>query len=121
MRRRIPALAFTLAAALPAASPSLAACDVTGARIEEAIASKGTLLAGANAQIVRDLRTLRDAAIVLDSYKFPGECEVLLGIARTLVANPDKTIEQSGDTDEDKAESLVEARKPKAVPDAKPN
>ena len=84
-----------------------------GAQIEEAIAAKSTLQADANAQLVRDLRTLRDAAIVLDTYKFPGECEVLLGVAKSLLANPGQTIEQGGDTDEDKAESLVEARKPK--------
>lgn len=117
MRRRI--LALTLAALSAAGSPAFAACDVTGARIEERIATKGELRQGANAQIVRDLRTLRDAAIVLDAYKFPGECELLLGIARTLLADPDKTIEQAGDTDEDKAETLVEARKPKAPPAAK--
>ncbi len=117
MRRSI--LAFTLAMPLIAGSPAFAACDVKGAKIEEAIARTGELRAGANAQIVRDLRTLRDAAIVLDTYKFPGECEVLLGIARTLVTDPDKTIEQGGDTDEDRAETLVEARKPKAPADAK--
>lgn len=104
--------AFGLVLAL-SASPAGAACDVAGAQIEEAIAAKGELRADANAQLVRDLRTLRDAAIVLETYKFPGECEVLLGIAKSLLANPAKTIEQGGDTDEDKAESLVEAREPK--------
>jgi len=39
---------------------------------------------------------------------------VLLGIAKSLLANPDKTIVQGGNTDEDEAESLVEAREPKA-------
>jgi hypothetical protein len=97
-----------------AALPAYAACDVKGAQIEEAIASKSELRADANAQTVRDLRTLRDAAIVLETYKFPGECEVLLGIAKSLLANPTQTIEQGGDTDEDKAESLIEAREPKA-------
>lgn len=127
MRR--PTLAFALAntlalSALPAALPAHAACDVAGARIEETIASKGELREGANAQIVRDLRTLRDAAIVLDSYKFPGECEVLLGIAKSLAKDPDTTIEQSGDTDEDRAERVAAARKPKApaaAADAEPN
>lgn len=117
MPRRILAVALMLAPIAPAH----AACDVTGAKIEETIAKKGELHDGANAQVVRDLRTLRDAAIVLDTYKFPGECEVLLGIARTLAANPDKTIEQGGDTDEDKAETLVEARKPKTPADTRAN
>ena len=114
MRRTIPAASLALAVALLAA-PAEAACDVKGAQIEEAIAKKSELREDANAQLVRDLRTLRDAAIVLESYKFPGECEVLLGIVRSLLANPSKTIEQSGDTDEEKAEDLNEARQPKAA------
>ena len=88
-----------------------------GAGIEEAIASKKELRADANAQLVRDLRTLRDAAIVLETYKFPGECENLLGIAKSLLANPGQTIERGGDTDEDAAEGLVEARSPKDAPE----
>ncbi|TXN02956.1 photosystem reaction center subunit H [Methylobacterium sp. WL64] len=104
-------LAFALAAV---AVPARAACDVKGAQIEEGIAAKKELREDANAQTVRDLRTLRDAAIVLETYKFPGECEVLLGIAKSLLSNPDKTIVQGGNTDEDEAESLVEAREPKA-------
>ncbi|SDA23132.1 hypothetical protein SAMN02799622_03050 [Methylobacterium sp. UNC378MF] len=112
MGRTLPALGLAIAV-LVAAPPARAACDVKGAQIEEAIAKKSELRADANAQLVRDLRTLRDAAIVLESYKFPGECEVLLGIVRSLLANPSKTIEQSGDTDEEKAEDLIEAREPK--------
>ena len=104
------ALGLALALAI---GPAGAACDVKGAQIEEAIAAKSTLKSDANAQLVRDLRTLRDAAIVLETYKFPGECEVLLGVAKSLLADPAKTIEQGGDTDEDKAESLSEAREPK--------
>ncbi|WP_457105069.1 photosystem reaction center subunit H [Methylobacterium sp. P5_C11] len=112
MWRTLPAIALALAVAA-AASPARAACDVKGAQIEEAIAKKSALREDANAQMVRDLRTLRDAAIVLETYKFPGECEVLLGIVRSLLANPSKTIEQGGDTDEEKAEDLIEAREPK--------
>jgi len=108
----LPALGLVFALS---ASPAGAACDVKGAQIEEAIAAKGELRADANTQLVRDLRTLRDAAIVLETYKFPGECEVLLGIAKSLLANPAKTIEQGGDTDEDKADSLSEAREPKSA------
>lgn len=110
MWRFLPALGLVL---MVSAGPATAACDVKGAQIEESIAAKSELRSDANAQLVRDLRTLRDAAIVLDTYKFPGECEVLLGVAKSLLADPAKTIEQGGDTDEDKAESLSEARQPK--------
>ncbi|GJD37241.1 photosystem reaction center subunit H [Methylobacterium aerolatum] len=110
---------LTLGALMPWADAQ-AACDVKGARIEEQIAAKPELQQDANAQTVRDLRTLRDAAIVLETYKYPGECEVLLGIARSLLSDPAKTIEQGGDTDEDKAESIVEARKPKGQSEKPP-
>ncbi|WP_375465439.1 photosystem reaction center subunit H [uncultured Methylobacterium sp.] len=104
-------LAVPLAAVL--AGPAQAACDVKGARIEETIARKSELRESANKQAVRDLRTLRDAAIVLETYTYITECERLLEIVKTLAADPEKTIGQ-GDTDEDKAEDLAEARKPKS-------
>ncbi len=113
MRPRFTALLCLTLGTLTTPGAAFAACDVQGAKIEEQIAAKAELQKDANAQTVRDLRTLRDAAIVLETYKYPGECEVLLGIARTMLADPGRTIEQGGDTDEDKAETLVEARKPK--------
>lgn len=104
--------AFALAAGL--ASPAQAACDVKGARIEETIARKGELREAANKQTVRDLRTLRDAAIVLETYSYVTECERVLEIVKTLAADPERTIAQ-GDSDEEKAEGLEEARKPKPL------
>lgn len=115
MRACLTALLCLTLGTLTAQGRAFAACDVQGAKIEEQIAAKPELQKDANAQTVRDLRTLRDAAIVLETYKYPGECEVLLGIARSLLSDPAKTIEQGGDTDEDKAETLVEARKPKGA------
>jgi hypothetical protein len=108
---RFAALPLVLAAGLAAGSAQ--ACDVAGAKIEELIAGKTELQEGANRQALRDLRTLRDAAIVLESYKYGAECERMLAIVKALAANPDKAIEQSGDTDEDKAESIAESRKPR--------
>ena len=93
---------------------AVAACNVQDAKIEEAIAGKKELREKANVQAVRDLRTLRDAAIVLDSFKYEAECERLVAIVKTLAADPQKAIEQSGDTDEDKAEAVEAAREPKA-------
>ena len=62
MRRSL--IATGLALALTAAAlPARAACDVKGAQIEEGIAAKKELQADANAQTVRDLRTLRDLAL----------------------------------------------------------
>lgn len=108
--RAVPASLLALAMLTSAAC---AACDVKQAKIEEAIAAKKELQEPANKQMVRDLRTLRDAAIVLDTYGFRPECAQLLEIVKSLLANPEKTIEQSGDTDEEKAEAIEEAREPK--------
>ena len=107
------ALAF-LAILLTSTAGASAACDVAGAKLEDTIAAKKELRKSANEQTVRDLRTLRDAAIVLDTYKFEPECERLLAIIKTLTADPEKAIEQSGDTDEEKAEEIQETREPKA-------
>ena len=111
-------LAVPLVLAAGLAGGSARACDVAGARIEEQIAAKAELQEGANRQTLRDLRTLpllflRQDFRVLESYKYGPECERLLAIVKTLAANPDKAIEQSGDTDEDKAESIAESRKPR--------
>lgn len=97
-----------------------AACDVKGAKLEEAIAAKSELRETANKQTVRDLRTLRDAAIVLETYKYETECQRVIEIVRALAANPEKTIERGGDTDEEKAEDLLETREPKAPETVKP-
>lgn len=115
---------------LIAAVPSLiattiaasAACDVAALKLEDMIAQKTELQNSANKQTVRDLRTLRDAAIVLQAYKYEPECERILAIVKTLTANPEHAIEQSGDTDEEKAEEIEEAREPKSAtkPPAKP-
>ena len=113
---RIPAITAFLLATTVAAH---AACDVKDARIEESIASRRELREVENKQMVRDLRTLRDAAIVLDSYKYPAECEQLVAIVKKLTANPETSIERSGDTDEEKAEETEEARVPKAPAGAK--
>ena len=43
--------------------PALAGCPVGDAKVEKAIATKPEFRNRANAQVVRDLRTLRDAAV----------------------------------------------------------
>jgi hypothetical protein len=111
--RRSLACALLLLALAPSAQ---AACAVEDSGLEPAIAEKKELQETKNAQIVRDLRTLRDAAIVLDSYGFPKECKELVAILKELTAKPDATIKRSGDTDEEKAEEIQESREPKVGP-----
>ena len=65
--RSTPALLAALAS-LVIANPARAACPVDNAKVEKAIATKPELRGGAGAQVARDLRTLRDAAVVLDAY-----------------------------------------------------
>ena len=111
--RATPILLAALGA-LVLVDPALAACPVDDAKVETAIATKPALQDEANAQIVRDLRTLRDAAAVLEAYEEDGACKRVVAILHTLAANPERALE-AGDTDEGKAEAAERARKPKAA------
>ena len=110
MRALPSALAFL--GALVLADPALAACPVADAKVEKAIATKPAFRVGANAQVVRDLRTLRDAAVVLAAYEHESACRRVVAVLNTLTANPERALE-AGDTDEGKAEEVEKARKPK--------
>ena len=98
--------------ALVVSGPAIAACLIADAKIENAIATKPAFRAGANAQVVRDLRTLRDAAMVLATYEHESACRRVVAVLNTLTANPELALE-AGDTDEGKAEEVEKARKPK--------
>jgi hypothetical protein len=111
------AIVFAALSTLALTGPALAACPVADAKVEKAIASKPKLREKANTQIVRDLRTLRDAAVVLDAYEQDGACRKVVAVLNTLTADPERALEV-GDTDEGKAEAVERARKPKA--DGKP-
>ncbi len=89
-------------------------CRIGAAKLEQTIAKKPELREGANAQTVRDLRTLQEAAIVLQSYKHESECEQVIAALKTLAADPGRAI-ASGDTDESKAEALDRVKAPKAA------
>jgi hypothetical protein len=89
-------------------------CRIGAAKLEQTIAKKPELREGANAQTLRDLRTLQEAAIVLQSYKRESECEQVIAALKTLAADPERAI-ASGDTDEDKGEALDKVRAPKAA------
>ena len=92
-------------------SPALAHCGVADLKLEQAISQDSKLRQSANAQVVRDLRTLREAALILDANKHTAECRRLVAVVRALVADPKRAIETSSDTDEDKAEVLDKARR----------
>ena len=98
--------------ALVITGPALADCAVNDAKIEKVIATKPEFRQEANAQVVRDLRTLRDAAVVLDAYEQEGACKRVVAVLNTLASNPERTL-QAGNTDEAKAEEMEKARTPK--------
>ena len=100
--------------ALVVANPALATCPVADAKVEKAIATKPELRGGAGAQVARDLRLLRDAAVVLDAYEHQGACKQIVAVLNTLAAHPERALE-AGNTDEGKAEAVERARKPKAA------
>ena len=112
--KAIPALSLT-AGTLAFCSPALAHCGVTDLNLEQAISRKNELRQSANVQVVRDLRTLREAALILDANKHTSECQRLVTVVHELVADPKRTIETSGDTDEDKAEALDKTRRQKTA------
>lgn len=100
--------------AVALAGPAFAACPVAEATIEKAIASTPEFRHKANAQVVRDLRVLRDAAVVLEAYDHDGTCKQVVAVLNTLTADPERTL-KAGTTDEDKAEEVRRARKPIAA------
>ena len=111
---RATPIVLALLGTLGVANPALSACPVTDTKVENAIATKPELRDKTNAQLVRDLRTLRNAAIVLDAYEQDGACKQVVAVLNTFVANPKRALE-AGDTDESKAEAVERARKPKAA------
>lgn len=103
----------SLLATFAISGSALAACPVADDKVEKAIATKPELRDSANAQVARDLRTLRDAAVVLDAYEHDGACKKVVAVLNTLTADPERALE-AGDTDEGKADAVEQARKPKA-------
>ena len=112
--KTLPVLSL-IAGTLAFCSPALAHCRVTDLNLEQAISRKNELRQSAHAQVVRDLRTLREAAIILDANKHTAECRRLVAVVRALVADPKRAIETSSDTDEDKAEVLDKTRREETV------
>ena len=106
---------LTIATVLLAVSGSFAFadCQIADAKLEEAILKKPELRGPANRQMVRDLRSLRDAAFTLWSYGRHDDCERLLGNIRELVAAP--SMAAMGGNDEEEAEKQISARNPKAA------
>src|SRR5215218_7081680 len=111
------------------ATETLAECNISDSKIEEAILQKPEFRDPANRQMVRDLRSLRDSAFVLWSYGRIEDCERLMGNIRELVASP--SMGSLGGSDEDEADLQVAAREPlvrrggaklghRAEPDAAP-
>ena len=92
-------------------APALADCQISDAKLEEAILQKPELRGRANRQTVRDLRTLRDAAFTLWSYGRHDDCERLLGNIRELISGP--SIGSLGRNDEEEANKQFAAREPK--------
>jgi hypothetical protein len=90
---------------------AFADCQIADAKLEEAILQKPELQGRANRQMVRDLRSLRDAAFTLWSYGRHADCERLLANIRELVFAP--SMGTMGDNDEEEAEKQITAREPK--------
>lgn len=90
---------------------AFAECEIADAKLEEAVLNNPHLRGAVNAQAVRDLRRLRDAALILRSYGRHEDCERLLGNIRELISGP--SMGSLGDNDEDEAEKQMDAQTPK--------
>lgn len=93
------------------ATQAAAECELADARLEEAIQNNPRFRGPANSQSVRDLRSLRDAALTLRSYGRHDDCERLLANIRELIAGP--PMGSLGDNDEEQADLQNAAREPK--------
>jgi hypothetical protein len=93
-----------------AATEAAAQCNISDAKLEEAILQKPELRDSENRQMVRDLRALRDAAFILWSYGRHDDCERILGNIRELVASP--SMGELGANDEDEADQQLAAGEP---------
>lgn len=96
--------------ALSASETALAACNISDAKLEEAILQKPELRDSANRQVVLDLRALREAALILWSYGRTEDCERMLGNIREMIASPG--LGSAGDNDEDEIDQQMAAEVP---------
>src|SRR6476469_5088124 len=93
------------------ASAALADCQISDAKLEEAVLQNPNLRGLVNRQAGRNLRSLRDAAMTLRSYGRHEDCERLLGNIRELIAGPPRG--SRGDNDEEEANKQNTSREPK--------
>jgi hypothetical protein len=108
-------LVLTAICAFVITGPVRADCPVIdAAESTKAITAKPEFRDGANAQVARDLRILRDAAVVLDAYDQDSACKRVVGALNRLASHPERALE-AGDTDEGKAEAVQKARKPNSA------
>lgn len=91
-------------------SPAFAVCNISDAKLEEAVLKNPELRDPENRYLVRDLRTLRDAAFLLWTYGLHDDCERLLASIRQLIAAP--SMERPGNNDEDEVDQQLAAGEP---------
>jgi hypothetical protein len=103
--------AIALLTPLVVTDATAADCQIADAKLEEAILKNPSLRGPANRQAVRDLRSLRDAALTLRSYGRHEDCERLLGNIRELISGP--PMGSLGDNDEEEADKQIAALQPK--------
>jgi hypothetical protein len=91
-------------------SPAFAVCNISDAKLEEAVLKSSELRDPGNRYLVQDLRTLRDAAFLLWSYGMHDDCERVLANIRQLIAAP--SMAELGNADEDEVDQQLAAGEP---------
>ncbi|BCG83779.1 PRC-barrel domain-containing protein [Mesorhizobium sp. 113-3-3] len=90
--------------------PAFAVCNISDTKLEEAVLKSPELRKPENRYLVRDLRTLRNAAFVLWTYGLHDDCERVLANIRQLIAAP--SMAKLGGNDEDLADEQLAAGEP---------
>ena len=109
MKPAILVLAIGLVGGL-GVTEAMAKCDIADTELEQAIAQKPEFRAPENRQMVRDLRSLRDAAFILWSYGRLEDCNRLMANIRELIFAP--AMGSLGGSDEDEVNYQFAASEP---------
>lgn len=113
MNKAIRAAIFGLIVALfigAGVTGAMANCTIADTGLERAIAQKPEFRAPENRQMVRDLRSLRDAAFILWSYGRHEDCNRLMANIRELIFAP--AMGSLGGSDEDEVNYQSAASEP---------
>lgn len=100
MKRHLTTSALALTVALVGSGTAHAACDVTMQGYDGKVHERPEYRAQLTAPVQRDLRRLRDAALILQQHEQDDACEAVVSAMANLLENPKEAAELSAAYDE---------------------